>query len=342
MRKIVVTGGAGFIGSHVVEHLSQTMPDAQIVILDKMTYAADYENISHILDHQRVDLVVGDICDLSFCEAMLGGADLLVHLAAESHVDNSFGDSLLFTMTNTLGTHTLLEACRMNNVGRIVHVSTDEVYGEILSGEADENTRLNPTNPYSASKASAEMVVMSYLRSFQLPIVVVRANNIFGTRQFPEKLIPRCCLSLVTGEKIPIHGDGSYHRRYLAVEDFAAAIALVIGRGGVGEVYNVGSPEEYANLQVVEMVCREFGVDARDHITFVTDRLFNDQRYGISSRKIETLGWERKRSLKTDIGRIANWYKQNIARYRTPIVRVRGSHGRISIRKSNVTVGNGG
>jgi UDP-glucose 4,6-dehydratase len=331
MHKIVITGGAGFIGSHVVETVARAMPDSTITILDKMTYAADYENIAHLIDHRRVQLVVGDICDLSLCQTVLVGTDLLLHLAAESHVDNSFGDSLLFTQTNTLGTHTLLEACRINGVKRIVHVSTDEVYGEVLTGEADEKAWLNPTNPYSASKASAEMVVLSYLRSFKVPIIVVRANNIFGIRQFPEKLIPRACLSLLHGLKIPIHGDGSYRRRYLAAEDFADALILVAERGGVGEIYNIGSREEYSNLAVVEMICREFGVTSKDHISFVLDRPFNDQRYGILSSKIAALGWSPKLRLEAEVGRIVQWYRTNVNRYGAPNAVSQPPHHRATI-----------
>ena len=331
MRKAVITGGAGFVGSHVAEHICRLLPDAQITILDKMTYAADFENIAHIIDHQRIQLVVGDICDLSLCQSVLEQTDLLVHLAAESHVDNSFGDSLLFTQTNTLGTHTLLEACRINGVTRVVHVSTDEVYGEILEGEVSEEARLNPTNPYSASKASAEMVVMSYLRSFNVPIIVVRANNIFGTRQFPEKLIPRSCLSLVYGEKIPVHGDGSYSRRYLAVEDFAAAIGLIINEGTIGQIYNVGSREEYSNLTVIEMICHHFGAVAKDHIQFVSDRPFNDQRYGISSRRIEALGWVPQHNLAEELGRIVDWYRGNANRYGSPARFTHAAHHRAAI-----------
>jgi len=344
MRKIVITGGAGFIGSHVVEHLNGVLPDSHITVLDKMTYAADYQNIAHLLNQRRVQLVVGDICDLSLCQTVLENTDLLVHLAAESHVDNSFGDSLLFTQTNTLGTHTLLEACRINGVRRVVHVSTDEVYGEVLEGEVDEETRLNPTNPYSASKASAEMVVMSYLRSFKVPIVVVRANNIFGTRQYPEKLIPRCCLSLIYGDKIPVHGDGSYHRRYLAVDDFAAAVALIVERGVVGEAYNVGSREEYSNLAIVEMICQQFGVVAKDQVVFVSDRPFNDQRYGISTRKIEALGWAPEHRLVTEMGRIVDWYRGNANRYGPPASFTHAPHHRVALETPTraVKLGDGG
>jgi len=315
LSKIVITGGAGFIGSHVTEKIHEEFPDAQIVILDKMTYAADIDNISHIIKRGEVRLVVGDICDLELCSRILKGADLLIHLAAESHVDNSFGDSLLFTKTNTLGTHTLLEACRINEVPKILHISTDEVYGEIPVGEAGENAVLSPTNPYSASKASAEMLVMSYMKSFKLQVIRVRANNIIGIRQFPEKLIPRCCLSLLRGRKIPIHGNGLYTRHYLAVEDFAAALILLLNKGVYGDVYNIGTKEEYSNLEVAAMISKEYGILPDDSIEFVTDRPFNDQRYSVSIKKISTLGWHPLQSLKEEIPKLAEWYKTNLHRY---------------------------
>tara|TARA_B110000046_G_scaffold168361_1_gene186720 strand:- start:157 stop:1113 length:957 start_codon:yes stop_codon:yes gene_type:complete len=315
LSKIVITGGAGFIGSHVAEKVHEEFPDAQIVILDKMTYAADIENINHILKRGEVQLVVGDICDLELCTRILKGADLLIHLAAESHVDNSFGDSLLFTKTNTLGTHTLLEACRINEVPKILHISTDEVYGEVPIGEADENAILSPTNPYSASKASAEMLVMSYMKSFKLPVIKVRANNIIGIRQFPEKLIPKCCLSLLRGQKIPIHGNGMYSRHYLAVEDFAAALILLLNKGVIGDVYNIGTKEEYTNLEVATMICQEYGVSPEAHLEYIVDRPFNDQRYSISNKKISILGWHPLRSLKEEIPKLADWYKTNQYRY---------------------------
>lgn len=316
MPKIVITGGAGFIGSHVAERVRKEYPDAKMVIFDKMTYAADYENISHILKRDEVRLIVGDICDLELCRRVLDGADLLIHLAAESHVDNSFGDSLLFTKTNTLGTHTLLEACRVTSVPKIIHISTDEVYGEVPVGEVDETARLLPTNPYSASKASAEMLVMSYMKSFNLPVVRVRANNIIGIRQYPEKLVPRCCLSLIRGEKIPIHGNGKYLRHYLAVEDFAESVILLIHKGTIGEAYNVGSKEEYTNLEVATMICQEFGALLDNCVEFVTDRPFNDQRYSVSTAKISELGWHTQRSLQNQLPELVKWYKINEFRYR--------------------------
>lgn len=316
MSKIVITGGAGFIGSHVAERVRKEYPDSKMIILDKMTYAADFDNISHVLKRDEVRLVVGDVCDLELCCRVLDGADLLIHLAAESHVDNSFGDSLLFTKSNTLGTHTLLEACRATKVPKIIHVSTDEVYGEVPTGEVDETARMLPTNPYSASKASAEMLVMSYIKSFKLPVVRVRANNIIGIRQYPEKLVPRCCLSLIRGDKIPMHGNGKYLRHYLAAEDFAESVILLTQKGVIGEAYNVGSKEEYTNLEVAIMICREFGVSIDDNAEFVTDRPFNDQRYSVSTAKISELGWQTQRSLRGQLPELVKWYKNNEFRYR--------------------------
>jgi UDP-glucose 4,6-dehydratase len=316
MRKIVVTGGCGFIGSHVVEHLREVFPRARLTIFDKLTYAGDMDNVSHLVNRNGVHLVVGDICDVDLCRRVVHNADLVVHLAAESFVDNSFGDPLTFTITNTFGTHTLLEACRRAEVPSFIHVSTDEVYGEVLRGRVGEDAPFNPTNPYSASKAAAEMIVLGYLRSYRQPIIRVRANNIFGIRQYPEKVIPKFCLSLALGGKLTIHGDGSHRRHYLHARDFAAAIALLIDQGVVGEVYNVGSDEEYSNLQLAGMICDVFGKDCSEEIVFVKDRLFNDRRYSISSAKMQSLGWRPQRRLSDELGFIAQWYADRVERYR--------------------------
>jgi UDP-glucose 4,6-dehydratase len=315
MMKIVVTGGCGFIGSHVAEHLREVFPDGHLTILDKLTYAADADNVSHLVNRNGVRLVVGDICDFDLCRRVVRGADLVVHLAAESFVDNSFGDPLTFTVTNTLGTHTLLEACRLAEVPRFIHVSTDEVYGEVLRGQVGEDAPFNPTNPYSASKAAAEMIILGYLKSYRQPIIRVRANNIFGIRQYPEKVIPKFCLSLVCGRKLTIHGNGAHRRHYLHAQDFAAAIALLIDKGVEGEVYNVGSDDEYSNLEVAEIVCDVFGRDYREETVFVQDRPFNDRRYSISSERMRNLGWRARRRLVDDLGGIAQWYADRVDRY---------------------------
>ena len=254
MPNMLVTGGAGFIGSHVAERLIEEFPEAGVTIFDKMTYSADQENLAGILKRGQRRLVVGDVCDFDMCNRLTRGIDWVVHLAAESHVDNAFGNSLQFTRSNVLGTHTLLEACRLNAVPLVIHVSTDEVYGEIREGAFDEENILNPTNPYSASKASAEMIVNSYRYSFKLPIITVRANNIFGIRQYPEKIIPKFCVQALAGRMLTVHGNGENRRHYLAVEDFADALVVLLRKGKVGEIYNVGSDEEISIADLAERV----------------------------------------------------------------------------------------
>lgn len=315
MNRIVITGGAGFIGSHVVERFVAEYPEAHIAILDKMTYAADYDNVAHILERGLRQLYVGDLCDFELCSRLTKNADLVLHLAAESHVDRSFGNSLRFTQSNALGTHTLLEACRVNEVGRFIHVSTDEVYGEIHEGLHVETDFLNPTNPYSASKAAADMIVNGYVRSFKMPIISVRANNIYGTRQYPEKIIPRFTLLSLYGQKLPLHGDGLNRRRFLAAEDFAEALAMLTTKGILGEIYNIGSEMEYTNLQVAELICARFGRNIKDVVEFIPDRPFNDSRYAISSDKIHALGWTTKRPLEKHLDEVIDWYRANKARY---------------------------
>jgi dTDP-glucose 4,6-dehydratase len=280
-------------------------------VLDKMTYAADINNIAPIIEAGRVQLVVGDVCDFDLCRKLAGGCDLVVHAAAESHVDRSFHSSILFTRANALGTHTVMEACRETQVPRIIHVSTDEVYGEVPLGDCDEAGTLNPTNPYSASKAAAEMIVNGYRHSFKLPVIVVRANNVYGIRQFPEKLIPRCIMSLIDGQKIPLHGDGNNVRHYLSAPDFAAALVLLANKGVINETYNIGSIDEYANHEVARMICEQFNVSFEDSVEFVRDRPFNDSRYSISWDKITALGWKPSHRLPNDIPIVVDWYRKN-------------------------------
>jgi dTDP-glucose 4,6-dehydratase len=312
MRKILITGGAGFIGSHLAEQMCAAFPRAQVVVLDKMTYAADIGYILPLIASHRIQLIVGDICNYETCLTASKGCDLVIHAAAESHVDRSFQSSILFTHTNTLGTHTIMEACRVAHVPRVVHVSTDEVYGEVLGAECDETGLLNPTNPYSASKAAAEMIVNGYRHSFKLPVIIVRANNVFGIRQFPEKLLPRSIMSILAGRKIPLHGDGTNVRHYLAATDLAGAIRLVAERGELSEVYNIGSPDEYANRDVARMVCDAMDTDFHTNVEYIRDRPFNDRRYAISWDKLTNLGWSPQSSLPQKLPSIVAWYRENI------------------------------
>jgi dTDP-glucose 4,6-dehydratase len=315
MRKIVITGGAGFIGSHIAERFAELYPTTAIVLLDKMTYAADIRNIMPLMTAGQVQLIVGDIVDPGTCERAVKGADLVIHAAAESHVDNSFGNSYEFTKTNVFGTHCLIEACHNAHVKKFIHVSTDEVYGEMLTGKANEDTALLPTNPYSASKAAAEMIIKGYRVSFKFPVIIVRANNIFGIRQYPEKIIPKFLLSLMMGRQLTIHGTGHHVRHYLSAWDLAEAIDLLVKKGEIGGCYNVGSTEEYTILEMARMLCNLFGLDADQHIAFVQDRPFNDARYSLDWGRIEAIGWSAKHRLKTELPGIAQWYAANLDRY---------------------------
>lgn len=319
MKKIVITGGSGFIGSHIVEHFCNACPGADIVVLDKMTYAADIRNILPLMTSRKIRLVVGDVCDLDLCLNTVRGADLVIHAAAESHVDNSFGNSLEFTKTNALGTHCLMEACRVAEVPRIIHVSTDEVYGQVITGTADEESRLLPTNPYSASKAAAEMIISGYRQSYNLPVVMVRANNIFGIRQYPEKIIPKFLISLMAGRPLTIHGNGQNRRHYLSAWDFAEALELLASSGEIGETYNVGTVEEYTNLEMARMLSALFDLDVKNTVLFVKDRPFNDFRYAVEWSKISALGWKPRRSLIEELPEIARWYADNFGRYESAV-----------------------
>lgn len=315
MKKIVITGGAGFIGSHIVDHFANAYKDAQIIVFDKMTYAADIRNIMHHIENQRIELVVGDICDLDRCYQVVENCDLLIHAAAESHVDNSFGNSLEFSKTNVLGTHALMEAALKSGVPKIIHVSTDEVYGEVVEGRVDEDAVLLPTNPYSASKAAADMIIQGYKKSFNLPVITVRSNNIFGIRQFPEKILPKFILLLMSGQKLTLHGSGENKRHFLAAPDLCRALDLLVQKGKIGEIYNIGTLDEFKNVEVAHMICDVFGLDPKEWITHIEDRPFNDARYAITWEPLTKLGWKPEIHLKDEIVGMANWYMENFSRY---------------------------
>ena len=310
-NKILITGAAGFIGSHVFDHFLNLYPDAEITILDKMTYAANIKNIPSIETNSNHNLVIGDLIDLEICLDTTKDKDLVINLAAESHVDNSFNNSIIFSRSNELGTHTLMEACKQNNVKKIIHVSTDEVYGENVDKPFLEEDRLNPTNPYSASKAAAEMIVKSYHTSFKLPVIVVRANNIYGIRQFPEKIIPKFILRCIDDMPLQIHGNGTNLRHYLSAIDFASAIELLSIKGEEGQAYNIASDLELSNLEVADLIKDQFHNKKID-IEHIDDRPFNDSRYAVNDKKLRKLGWNPKRNLKADLPEIVEWYKNNL------------------------------
>ena len=310
MLKFFITGGAGFIGSHICEKIFNIFPNSKIVILDKLTYAANKKFLKNIYPNKRVKFIKGDLIDSKKYSNELKNFDYAINVAAESHVNRSFSNSILFTKTNTLGAHVFVQACLENNVKKIIHISTDEIYGEVLKNSSTELSKINPTNPYSASKAAAEVIINSYRFHNPAKILIIRGNNIYGIRQFPEKLIPVCITSLLQNKKIPINGNGNHTRCYLSVLDFSNAIILLIKKKALG-IFNVGNNVYYKNISVANAICKLMNKKPKKSIMFVKDRPFNDKRYSISSKKIRSLGWKPEKKLVKDLPNIIEWYKKN-------------------------------
>jgi UDP-glucose 4,6-dehydratase len=312
INKIFITGSAGFIGSHLSEKLFYKYKKCNFILYDKITYAANKFYIQNIIKKKNVKFIKNDLLNFNALEKNLQNVDLAINVAAESHVDNSFGNSLVFTKTNTLGTHFFLEACRKQKVNRIIHVSTDEVYGENLGIPFKEEQFLNPTNPYSASKAAADMIVNAYKKSYNMNISTLRANNIYGIRQYPEKLIPKTIFCLLTNKKMPIHGNGNNYRHYLSVDDFCDGVIKIIENGKLNEIYNIASDKHYKVKDIVKIIAKNLNKDFKTNIKFVKDRPFNDKIYKINCNKLKKLNWKVKRNLINDISIICDWYKSNI------------------------------
>jgi len=308
INKIIITGGAGFIGSHIAETCYKKYKKAKIIIIDKFTYAGFISNLKVIDKSKRVKIIKSDICNLKNSKSIFSNTDLLIHAAAESHVDNSFGNSKIFSKSNIIGTHNIMELSRYYQVKKIIHISTDEVYGDILKGSFAENHVLNPTNPYSASKAAAEMIINSYIKSFNLPVIIIRPNNIYGPRQFPEKLIPKSIYLLKNNKKVPLHGNGKNVRHFLSIKDFLSALYLIINKGKIHGIYNVGSSNGYSNYEIVSMICKILKIDVEKNIQYVNDRPYNDLRYSINYNKIKKLGWKQKRFIKKDLPQLVKSY----------------------------------
>lgn len=315
---VLVTGGAGFIGSHVIRRLLKEHPEYKVINLDCLDYCASLVNVQDLERYPNYRFVRGNICDKDFVMKLMveEEVDTVMHFAAQSHVDNSFGTSLRFTETNIYGTHVLLEVSKLKGINRFIHVSTDEVYGENSSEEAhhQEDMILAPTNPYAATKAAAEFLVKSYSKSFGLPVIITRGNNVYGPCQYPEKLIPKFICRLLRGLPLCIHGDGQHRRSFLYVEDAATAFLRILHAGTAGTIYNVGTHHEVSNMQVAQKLLELFGVstvDANKHIRFVEDRKYNDRRYAIDSRKLHALGWRPKITWEEGLSRTIDWYRGN-------------------------------
>jgi len=301
--KLLVCGGAGFIGSSFVR-LRLDQGD-RVTVLDKLTYAGRRENLQDL----DVELVVGGIEDAGSVAEAIEGCDAVVNFAAETHVDRSIAEPDAFVQTHALGTYVLLEAARERGL-RYVQVSTDEVYGSIEEGSFTETSPLNPSSPYSASKAGADLLVASYRHTYGLETLICRGSNNYGPRQYPEKLIPLMVLNALHGDKLPVYGDGMQVRNWIYVDDFARGIGAVLERGEPGEVYNVGGPDECPNLEVVNRII-ELTDNDDSLIEYVTDRPGHDRRYSLSSSKVRTLGWEPGVRFAEGLDRTVAWYRDN-------------------------------
>lgn len=314
MKKMLITGGAGFIGSNFIHYILSKYNDYQVINLDKLTYAANLDNLKDIEDNKNYRFIHGDIADQEFIFKLFENEkfDIVINFAAESHVDNSILNPQIFTITNILGTQVLLDACRKYNIKRFHQISTDEVYGELPLDDKSilftEKTPLNPSSPYSASKASADMLVKSYYRTYSLPITISRCSNNYGPYQHLEKLIPLMISKAINNDNLPVYGNGLNVRDWLHVYDHCTAIDLIIHEGKIGEIYNIGGNNEKSNIDVVKIILKELGKSEK-LIKYVNDRPGHDLRYAIDSTKIKTtLNWKPVYSFEKGILDTIKWY----------------------------------
>ena len=313
MKNIMVTGGAGFIGSNFVHYMLDKYPDYNIINYDKLTYAGNLDNLKDVADNPRYHFVKGDICDAATVEETIQthNIDTIVNFAAETHVDRSILDPDAFIQTSVYGTYVLLEAARKFNLERYHQISTDEVYGHIPMGQSSrEGDKLDPRSPYSASKASADLLVISYFVTYQLPVTVTRGSNNIGPYQYPEKVVPLFATNAMDGELLPVYGDGRQMREYQYVVDHCEAIDVVLQKGELGEIYNVGTGEEMENMEMVEVLLDTLGL-SHDLIRHVADRPGHDRRYSLHLDKIKALGWTPRHTGREAVIKTVKWYQEN-------------------------------
>ncbi|CAB4626846.1 unannotated protein [freshwater metagenome] len=309
--KLFVTGAAGFIGSNYVRHILASSDD-EVTVFDALTYAGNLSSLADIADDPRYSFVQGDICDRDAVAAAMAGHDAVVHFAAESHVDRSIVDPDTFIRTNCLGTNVMCDVARHVEVDRFLHISTDEVYGSIDVGSFVETDRLGPRSPYSSSKAGSDLIALSYEETYGLPVIVTRSSNNFGPFQFPEKVIPLFVTNLLDGRKVPLYGDGLNIRDWIYVEDNCTGVDVVLRKGQVGEIYNIGGGNETTNRDLTEKVLAMCGV-GEEMVEYVEDRLGHDRRYSVDCSKANALGWKPARSLDDALAATVEWYRANRA-----------------------------
>jgi dTDP-glucose 4,6-dehydratase len=309
--KLLVTGGAGFIGSNYVRWVLEHT-EGSVTVYDALTYAGNLATLRDVAERHggRYSFVHANICDLAALEEALAGHDAVVHFAAESHVDRSIAGPEDFAMTNCVGTNLVMHAARRAGLSRVVHVSTDEVYGSVPAGSSTEDDRLQPRSPYSASKGGSDLIALSYFTTYGLPVMVTRSSNNFGPWQYPEKLVPLFLTNLLDGKRVPLYGDGLNQRDWLYVQDNCAAIDMVLRSGEPGEIYNIGAGNEMPNRQLVDKMLALAGAGP-DSVEYVTDRLGHDRRYSISSAKVRALGWKPEHELDEALELTYKWYRDN-------------------------------
>jgi dTDP-glucose 4,6-dehydratase len=311
--KLVVTGGAGFIGSNFVHYMLEQHPDLEIIVVDKLTYAGNLKNLSSALQNPRLRFVRMDVCGPELVD-VVQGSEAVVHFAAESHVDRSIEDAAPFVRTNVEGTWRMVETCRRARVGRFLHISTDEVYGSLgPDGKFVETSPLAPTSPYAASKAAADLVVLSYIRTHGFPAIITRCTNNYGPYQFPEKFIPLMIAQAMANQPLPIYGDGQNVRDWIHVSDHCRALDVILQEGKEGEIYNIGGECELRNIDVARRILKALD-RSESLICFVADRLGHDRRYALDCTKLKSeLGWEPGRDFDGGLAETIRWYQKNSA-----------------------------
>lgn len=307
--KILVTGGAGFIGSNYIRMMFNRYPDIEIINLDKLTYAGNPDNLLDI-SNSGYTFIKADICDPDAVSKAMDGMDTVVHFAAESHVDRSIKDSSVFVMTNVLGTNTLLSCALESDIDKFIHVSTDEVYGSIDKGSFKETDPLAPSSPYSSSKASSDLLAMSYYTTYGLPVSITRCTNNLGPYQYPEKLIPLFITNLMEGEKVPVYGAGLNVRDWIYVDDHCSGIDFVLKNGYSGEIYNIGGGSELTNLEITHRILKMLDKDD-SMIRYVEDRKGHDLRYSLDCTKLMNMGWKPEFDFDEALRNTVSWYMEN-------------------------------
>jgi dTDP-glucose 4,6-dehydratase len=307
--KQFVTGGAGFIGSNYVRHVLANTDD-EVTVYDALTYAGNLSTLKDVDDDPRFSFVKGNICDPATLEDAMAGHDAVVHFAAESHVDRSIAGPDDFINTNCFGTNIVMDTARRLEIGRVIHIGTDEVYGSVEVGSSKEADPLEPRSPYSASKAGSDLIALSYHHTYGLPVTVTRCTNNFGPYQFPEKAIPLFTTNLIDGQPIPLYGDGLNERDWLFVDDHCAGVLLILHSGELGEIYNIGAGNETPNRVLVDKLLGLLGV-GDEMVEYVEDRLGHDRRYSVDIAKVTELGWRRQRTLDEALEETVRWYRGN-------------------------------